>query len=107
MAVPPASVLATRHGKLILLLLGPAIFTGIAAARANSLLAAHGSPAVALTGGFQWALLACSAFLLSSAVIGLRVTSTRGEPPASDDQARELAARSDDQLTSTNRRTSS
>jgi predicted MFS family arabinose efflux permease len=60
--------------------LGLAIFSAISTARAQDLLAQHASRAEALTGGFQRALVACSAFLLGAAVIGLRATDTRGEP---------------------------
>ena len=86
--------------------LGLAIFTGIATARTSSLLSAHAPPAVALTGGFQQALVACAIFLLGAAVIALRAASTRGEPLASD--AREpkpAAAQSGDRLSATNRST--
>jgi len=86
--------------------LGLAIFTGIATARTSSLLTHHAPAAVALTGGFRWALVACAIFLLGAAVIAMRATNTRGEPPARKDPAPELAARHDDQLTATNRSTS-
>jgi EmrB/QacA subfamily drug resistance transporter len=87
--------------------LGLAIFTAIATARTSSLLAAHAAPAVALTAGFQRALLACSIFLVGAAVIALRATNTRGEPPVADSRAAEQVARPDDQLSATNRRSSS
>ncbi|MGA3218089.1 MAG: hypothetical protein ABSE77_03255 [Acidimicrobiales bacterium] len=35
---------------------------------------------VALDGGFHWALLASSTFMLAAAVIALRTTNTRAEP---------------------------
>jgi MFS family permease len=83
--------------------LGLAIVTGIATARTSSLLAGHASPAVALTGGFQRALLACAIFLIGAAIISLRATNTRGGPPAGDARSAQLVAQPDDQLTVTNR----
>src|SRR5213078_1418172 len=65
--------------------LGLAIFSAIATSRINDLLANHSPQADALTSGFQRALLASSMFLVAAAVVGLRVTNTRGEedqPPA-------------------------
>jgi EmrB/QacA subfamily drug resistance transporter len=62
--------------------LGLAVFSAIATARTNDLLAAHVARPDALTSGFQRALVACSIFLLAAAVIGLRATNTRGEPLA-------------------------
>jgi MFS family permease len=62
--------------------LGLAIFSAIATARTGSLLAAHAPRDVALTAGFQRALLACAIFLLAAAVIALRATNSRGEPAA-------------------------
>ncbi|MDT3399244.1 MFS transporter [Streptomyces sp. B1866] len=59
--------------------LGLAIFSAVATARTNHLLAHHADPAHALTSGFHRALLAASVFLLAAAVIGLRATNTRGE----------------------------
>jgi MFS family permease len=61
--------------------LGLAIFSAIASARTNHLLAS-GSPApVALTSGFRYALVACGIFLAAAAVIALRARNTRGEHP--------------------------
>ena len=57
--------------------LGLAIFSAIATSRTNHLLAAHASPAQALTVGFQRALVAASIALLVAAVIALRATNTR------------------------------
>jgi MFS family permease len=71
--------------------LGLAIFSAIATARTSALLAAHAPPDAALTAGFHRALLACAAFLLAAAVIGMRAASSRGEPairPAGTDTAR-------------------
>ena len=62
--------------------LGLAVFSAIATARTNNLLAAHAAPAQALTAGFGRALLAGSIALLAAAVIALRATNTRGEPAA-------------------------
>ena len=45
-----------------------------------ALLAAHAPPDAALTAGFHSALLACAAFLLAAAVIGMRAANSRGEP---------------------------
>jgi EmrB/QacA subfamily drug resistance transporter len=63
--------------------LGLAIFTALATSRTHHLLAAHASPADALTAGFQRALLVGSIFILAAAVIGLRATNTRGEEAGS------------------------
>ena len=60
--------------------LGLAIFSALATARTNSLLAAHAARDVALTSGFHRALLAGSIFLVVAAVIALRAANTRGEP---------------------------
>jgi EmrB/QacA subfamily drug resistance transporter len=57
--------------------LGLAILTALATAHTASLLAAHASPAQALTSGFQRALLAGGIFLLAAAVIALRTANTR------------------------------
>ena len=61
--------------------LGLAIFTAIATARTNHLLATHTPMAHALTSGFQRALLVGSILLLAAALLGLRATNTRGEEP--------------------------
>jgi EmrB/QacA subfamily drug resistance transporter len=61
--------------------LGLAIFTAIATARTDHLLAAHTPVAHAVTAGFQRALLVGAIFILAAAVIGLRATNTRGEEP--------------------------
>ena len=60
--------------------LGLAIFSAVATARTNSLLAAHSAPAVAATAGFHRALLAAAVFLVATALIALRAANTRGEP---------------------------
>jgi EmrB/QacA subfamily drug resistance transporter len=60
--------------------LGLAIFSALATSRTNGLLADGMDPASALTSGFERALVACSAFLVGAAIIGLRATNTRGEP---------------------------
>jgi EmrB/QacA subfamily drug resistance transporter len=75
--------------------LGLAIFTAIATARTNSLLATHTPPNAALTAGFHRALLVCAIFLLAAAVIALRATNSRGEPaaqPAADGARDRVAA---------------
>ena len=56
-----------------------------------ALLTAHAPPDAALTAGFHSALLACAAFLLAAAVIGMRAANSRGEPaihPAGTQTAR-------------------
>jgi EmrB/QacA subfamily drug resistance transporter len=60
--------------------LGIAIASAISTARADHLLAAHATTHVALTSGFQRALLACSIAMLAAALLALRATNTRGEP---------------------------
>jgi EmrB/QacA subfamily drug resistance transporter len=60
--------------------LGLAIFSALATARTSSLLSAQAPRDVALTGGFERALLACAIFLLAAAAIALRATNSRGEP---------------------------
>ena len=60
--------------------LGLAIFTAIATARTNHLLAAGSPPPEALTSGFRYALFACAVFLAAAALIALRARNTRGEP---------------------------
>ncbi|MEP7020034.1 MAG: MFS transporter [Pseudonocardiales bacterium] len=60
--------------------LGLAIFSAIATARTNHLLAHGAAMPEALTAGFHRALLAGSVFLLAAAVVALRAPNTRGEP---------------------------
>lgn len=60
--------------------LGLAIFSAIATARTDALLAAHASRDAALTAGFHRALLAYAIFLLAAAVIALLAANSRGEP---------------------------
>jgi hypothetical protein len=62
--------------------LGLAILSTLATSRTGDLLAAHASPAHALTGGFQRALFVGSLFVLAAAFLGLRGTNTRGEVAA-------------------------
>jgi predicted MFS family arabinose efflux permease len=59
--------------------LGLAIFSALATAHTNHLLATRSSVPEALTGGFQRALLASSLFLLAAAFVALRITNTRGD----------------------------
>jgi EmrB/QacA subfamily drug resistance transporter len=61
--------------------LGLAIFSALATARTNHLLATGTPQAQALTAGFHRALLAASIFLLAAALIALRAPNTRGEKP--------------------------
>jgi predicted MFS family arabinose efflux permease len=63
--------------------LGLAIFTAVATARTNTLLAAGTPPGAALTQGFHRALLACAFCLLAATLIALRATNSRGSPPLS------------------------
>ena len=59
--------------------LGLAIFSAIATARTNDLLAAHTPVPDALDAGFQRALLASCLFLLAAAVIGLRTRNAHSD----------------------------
>lgn len=59
--------------------LGLAIFTAVAAARTQHLLAVHTPRAQALTSGFHVPLLLGSIFILAAAIVALRATNTRGE----------------------------
>jgi EmrB/QacA subfamily drug resistance transporter len=62
--------------------LGLAIFSAIATARTNHLVAGGVSGPDALASGVQHALLACSITIVAASVIALRATNTRGEPAA-------------------------
>jgi EmrB/QacA subfamily drug resistance transporter len=62
--------------------LGLAVFSAIASTTTEDLLGAGTDVSVALTLGFQRALLACSIFLVVAAFIGLKATDTKGEPVA-------------------------
>jgi EmrB/QacA subfamily drug resistance transporter len=59
--------------------LGLAVFSVIATTRTQHLLDAHAAQSDALTSGFRYALVACSAFLVAAGLIALRATNTRGE----------------------------
>jgi hypothetical protein len=59
--------------------LGLAIFSAIATARTNHLLAAHAAAPIALDSGFHQALIAASIFMLAAALFALRTTGSRGE----------------------------
>jgi hypothetical protein len=72
--------------------LGIAIFSAIATARTQDLLARATPAPEALTEGFQQALLAASIFLLAAAVIATRATNTRGEPAATEEHEPEPLA---------------
>jgi len=61
--------------------LGLAVFSAIATARTDDLLAGHTPGPEALTSGFQRALLASSIAVLAAALIALRATNTRGQAP--------------------------
>jgi EmrB/QacA subfamily drug resistance transporter len=73
--------------------LGLAIFSAIATARSNHLLASHTPPAEALTSGFRGALLASSIFLAVAGLVALRITNTRGEDHEPDDVAEPATGR--------------
>ena len=60
--------------------LGLAVLSTVATSRTRSLLAAHATPAMALSSGFHRALLLGSSFLVAAAEIALRAANTRGEP---------------------------
>ena len=64
--------------------LGLAIFSAVATARTNHLLAAHSPAPVALNAGFHQALLTASIFLLAASLFALRTTNSRGEPLAAE-----------------------
>ena len=59
--------------------LGLAIFSAIATARTNHLLAGRAAPPVALNSGIHQALLAASVFLLAATLFALRTTSRRSQ----------------------------
>ena len=59
--------------------LGLAIFSAVATARTNHLLAQHVPLADALTAGFHRALLTGSVFLLATALVALRTSNAHGE----------------------------
>ena len=61
--------------------LGLAIFSAVATARTDHLLAAHRTLPNALTSGFHRALLVGSLFLLAAALIGLRTYNAHSEEP--------------------------
>ncbi|GAA3452429.1 MFS transporter [Dactylosporangium matsuzakiense] len=64
--------------------LGLAVFSAIATARTNHLIARHATAPAALTAGFGRAVLASSIALLAAALIALRATNTRGHTPATN-----------------------
>jgi EmrB/QacA subfamily drug resistance transporter len=70
--------------------LGLAVFSAIATAQTNHLLAGHTPPPEALTSGLQRALLACSISLAAAAILALRTTNSRGEA-AQEDAAQPVA----------------
>ena len=74
--------------------LGLAIFSAIATARTDHLLAGHSSVPHALTAGFQRALVAESVFLVGAALVALRTKNTHDQqvPPLPDPQPDPLAA---------------
>jgi EmrB/QacA subfamily drug resistance transporter len=67
---------------------GLAIFSALATARTNDLLAVHASPQTALVGGYSRALAVAAVFLIAAGLIALRTVNSRGEPaPVSPDTA--------------------
>jgi EmrB/QacA subfamily drug resistance transporter len=60
--------------------LGLAIFSALATARTNHLLAVHMPTPDALVGGYSRALLAASIFLVAAAVIAVRTHNSRNQP---------------------------
>jgi predicted MFS family arabinose efflux permease len=67
--------------------LGLAVFSALATARIDDLLAHDVAVAEALTSGFQRALLGCSVALLAAALIAMRAPNTRSqEPPIVESQ---------------------
>ena len=64
--------------------LGLAIFSAIATARTNHLLAGHTAPPVALDAGFHQALIAASVFMLAASLFALRTTGARGVPQTAE-----------------------
>lgn len=65
--------------------LGLAIFSALSTDRTTALLKDGMQPSVALTEGFQRALLGAAIFLVASAVVALRASQTKGELPADDE----------------------
>jgi EmrB/QacA subfamily drug resistance transporter len=61
--------------------LGLAVYSAIATARTDHLLAHHASPPQALTSGFGWAILSAAIGVLAAAGIALRAANTRGNRP--------------------------
>lgn len=64
--------------------LGLAVFSAVATARTNDLLAGHAPASYAATAGFQRALAAAAVFLLAAAVVAVRTTNNRGEQGAAE-----------------------
>ena len=65
--------------------LGLAIFSALATARTNDLLAAHANTAHALTSGYHRALVACSIFVGVAAVVALRAANARQQAAVAGD----------------------
>jgi EmrB/QacA subfamily drug resistance transporter len=70
--------------------LGLAVFSGIATSRTSHLLASNTPLPVALTSGFQRALLTSAICLVVAGFIALRASNTRGEPVAATEPQRDL-----------------
>lgn len=75
--------------------LGLAIFSVLATARTNDLLAAHATVPHALTSGYHRALLACAIFVAVAAVVAMRAGNSRATAPSLDlaDVSTEVAER--------------
>jgi EmrB/QacA subfamily drug resistance transporter len=72
--------------------LGVAILSAVATSRTDDVLGAGGTPPVALTEGFQNALLIGAVLLLAAAVIALRATNAGAATPEDTDELDESAA---------------
>ena len=59
---------------------GLAIFSALATARTNDLLAVHAGTQTALVGGYSRALSVAAVFLVAAGLIALRTVNSRGEP---------------------------
>ncbi len=70
--------------------LGLAIFSALATARTNNLLAAHASVPHALTSGYHRALVACSIFVGLAAIVAVRAANSRGAAAIKDSTSERL-----------------
>jgi hypothetical protein len=70
--------------------LGLAIFSALATARTNNLLAALASVPHALTSGYHRALVACSIFVGLAAIVAVRAANSRGAAATKDSTSERL-----------------